>query len=107
MPAKLLEFHDPRKKPAPAKVTPVDLGGVRVSIGRQTFTLRLRATIESREVDRSSPDFQRSPETMEDTTSTVAKVGAQLPDVTPRAGKTGKKASRSGKSATSGPPAQG
>jgi hypothetical protein len=101
MPAKLLEFHDPPKKPAPAKVTPADLGGVKVSIARQTFTLRLRATIESR------PDFQRSPETMQNTTSTVAKVGAQSPDVAPRAGKTGKKPTRSGKSATSTPPAEG
>ena len=105
MPAKLLEFHDPRKKPAPAKITPVDLGGVRVSIGRQTFTLRLRATIESREVEKPSPDFQRSPEAMQ-ANSTVARVGAQSPDVVPRAGKTGKKATRSGKSTASEPPAE-
>jgi hypothetical protein len=47
MPAKLLEFHDPRKPPAPSKVTPVDLGSVMVSIGRQSFTIHLSATIKS------------------------------------------------------------
>ena len=49
MSAKLLEFHDPRKPLAPPKVTPVDLGSVRVSIGRQRFTIHLSATIVSGE----------------------------------------------------------
>ena len=49
MPAKLIEFHDPRKPLAPPQVTPVDLGSVRVSIGRQRFTILLSATIVSGE----------------------------------------------------------
>jgi hypothetical protein len=49
MSAKLIEFHDPRKPLAPPQVTPVDLGRVRVSIGRQRFTIHFSATIVSLE----------------------------------------------------------
>jgi hypothetical protein len=91
--AKLLLFQ----KPLPAPVHTAEQN-ITLTIGKERYAITIHTKIErvtAQPVDRPSPDFQRSPETMQNTTATVARVGAQAPDVAPRAGKTGNKATRS------------
>jgi hypothetical protein len=91
--AKLLLFP----KPLPAPIQTVEQN-ITLTIGKERYAMTIHTKIErvtAQPVDRPSPDFQHSPEIMQNTTSSVAAVDAQAPDVAPRVGKTSKKATRS------------
>ena len=88
--AKILLFQ----KPLPAPIHTAEQN-ITFTIGKERYTMTIHAKIEritAPPVDRPSPGFQCNPETIQNTTSRVARVGAQAPDVASRAGKTRKKA---------------
>jgi len=99
--AKILLFQ----KPLPVPIHSVEQN-ITLTIGKERYAMTIHTKIERvtrQPVDRPSPDFERSPETIQNTTSTVPTVDAHAPDVARRAGKTRKKAKRSGKLATREP----
>jgi hypothetical protein len=88
--AKILLFQ----KPLPAPIHTAEQR-ITLTIGKERYAMTIHTKIERvtrQPVDRPSPGFQFSLETIQNTTSRVARVGAQAPDVASRAGKTRKKA---------------